>query len=84
MKKTIEKYLEYLRSVRNASPHTVINYAHDLQQFVVYLTPPGTETPALSQVGHQMIREFVGFLHEAGLEKSHAIQAKTTKRLRRS
>jgi site-specific recombinase XerD len=70
MKKTIEKYLEYLRSVRNASPHTVINYAHDLEQFVVYLTPPGTETPALSEVGHQMIREFVGFLHEAGLEKS--------------
>jgi integrase/recombinase XerC len=70
MKKSIEKYLEYLRSARNASPHTVINYAHDLEQFVVYLTPPATETPALCGVTHQMIREFVGFLHESGLEKS--------------
>lgn len=70
MNKTIEKYLEYLRSVRNASPHTVINYAHDLEQFVSYLTPPGTETPETHQATHHMIREFVGFLHESGMQKS--------------
>jgi integrase/recombinase XerC len=70
MKKAIEKYLEYLRSVRNASPHTLTNYAHDLEQFVDYLTPPGTETPGLTKVTHHVIREFVGHLHENGLEKS--------------
>ena len=70
MKPTIQKYLEYLRSVRNASPHTLINYGNDLDQFVQFLTPPGTETPELKQVTHHVIREFVAHLHDGGLEKS--------------
>ena len=70
MKQSVAKFLEYLRSVRNSSPHTISNYGKDLQQFVVFLTPPGVQTPALSKINHQMIREFVAYLHEAGLEKS--------------
>ena len=70
MKPTIQKYLEYLRSVRNASPHTLINYGNDLEQFVTFLTPPGVETPELKQLTHHVIREFVGHLHEQGMEKS--------------
>jgi len=70
MKRAIEKFLEYLRSVKNSSPHTVTNYGHDLEQFLTYLSPPETETPGLTKVTHQMIREFVGHLHEQGLEKS--------------
>jgi integrase/recombinase XerC len=70
MKPSIQKYLEYLRSVRNASPHTLINYGNDLDQFVTFLTPPGTETPELKQVTHHVIREFVAHLHDGGLEKS--------------
>jgi integrase/recombinase XerC len=70
MKASIVKFLEYLRSVRNASPHTITNYCKDLEQFVMFLTPPGTTTPGLGKINHQIIREFVGYLHEAGLEKS--------------
>src|SRR5271154_4880728 len=70
MKAPIDKFLEYLRSVRNASPHTVSNYGKDLQQFQAYLTPPGTSTPAISRIKHQVIREYIGHLHELGLEKS--------------
>src|SRR5208282_679976 len=70
MKKTIEKYLEYLRSVRNASPHTLINYGNDLEQFQTFLTPPGVDTPGVTKIDHQMIREFMGHLHELGMEKS--------------
>ncbi|MGB7847226.1 MAG: tyrosine recombinase XerC [Candidatus Acidiferrum sp.] len=70
MKGSITKFLEYLRSVRNASPHTITNYGKDLEQFVTFLTPPGTATPGLTKINHQIIREFVGYLHEAGLEKS--------------
>ena len=70
MKPAIDKFLEYLRSVRNASPHTITNYGKDLEQFRTFLTPPGTETPPLAKINHQMIREFVGHLHESGLEKS--------------
>jgi len=70
MKEAIAKYLEYLRSVRNSSLHTISNYARDLDQFLAYLTPPGTQPPALHAISHSMIREFVGHLHNHGLEKS--------------
>jgi integrase/recombinase XerC len=70
MKQAIDKYLQYLASVRNSSPHTILNYGKDLAQFVVYLSPPGMQTPALTDVTHTVIREFVGHLHDQGLEKS--------------
>src|SRR3981189_486181 len=70
MKEAIAKYLEYMRSVRNSSPHTISNYGTDLDQFLAYLTPPGTRLPALRAVTHGMIREFVAHLHQHGLEKS--------------
>jgi integrase/recombinase XerC len=70
MKTAIAKYLEYLRAVKNSSPHTISNYGKDLGQFVAYLSPPGLEPPALSAVTHNTIREFVGHLHDHGLKKS--------------
>src|SRR5689334_20520497 len=70
MNQAIRKYLEYLRSVRNSSPHTVLNYGRDLEQFSSYLSPPGVLTPGVAEITHQMIREYVGHLHEQGLEKS--------------
>lgn len=70
MKPAISKFLEYLRSVRNASPHTITNYGKDLEQFLVYLSPPESAPPRLTQIDHQVIREFVGYLHEMKLEKS--------------
>ena len=70
MKQVIEKYLEYLRSVRNSSPHTILNYGKDLAQFAAYLSPPGVATPAVTGITHLMIREYVGHLHSQGLEKS--------------
>lgn len=66
----IGKYLEYLRSVRNSSPHTVSNYGKDLDQFLTYLSPPGVEPPPIGEITHQIIREFVGYLHDEGLERS--------------
>ncbi len=70
VKHTAARFLEYMRSVRNASPHTVINYGKDLEQFVMFLSPPGAEPPSLAKITHKIIREFVGQLHENGLEKS--------------
>jgi integrase/recombinase XerC len=70
MKQAIDKFLTYLRSVKNSSPHTISNYGKDLSQFLKYLTPPDTEPPALKAIHHTMIREFVGHLHEQGLEKT--------------
>ena len=70
MKDAIAKYLEYLQSVKNSSPHTVLNYRKDLVQFLAYLSPPGVRPPALTGVNHPMIREFVAHLHDHGLAKS--------------
>ncbi len=70
MKESIAKYIEYLRSVKNSSPHTVSNYGKDLDQFVTYLSPPAARPPALSGVTHRLIREFIAHLHDQGLEKS--------------
>jgi integrase/recombinase XerC len=70
MKSAVGQFLNYLRAVRNASPHTIRSYENDLSQFVTYLTPPGTETPAVADVTHLMIREFVAHMHDLGLEKS--------------
>jgi integrase/recombinase XerC len=70
MKQTIQKFMEYLRSVKNSSPHTIMNYGKDLEQFVTFLSPPGVELPELGKINHHLIREFVGHLHENGLEKS--------------
>src|SRR5216684_3102152 len=68
MKQAIGKYLQYLQSVRNSSPHTILNYGKDLAQFVAYLSPPGEQPPALPKITHLIIREFVGHLHEQRLE----------------
>jgi integrase/recombinase XerC len=70
MNEAIAKYLEYLQSVRNSSPHTVLNYRKDLEQFLAYLSPPRAQPPALTDVTHTLIREFVAHLHDQGLAKS--------------
>ncbi len=70
MKQAVAKFLEYLRAVKNSSPHTIINYGKDLRQFVAFLSPPGVVPPDLTAVSHGMIREFVAHLHDHGLEKT--------------
>ena len=70
MKEAISKYLEYLRTVKNSSPHTVSNYGKDLSQFLDFLSPPSSAPPTLRAVNHGMIREFVSHLHDHGLQKS--------------
>ena len=70
MKDAIARYLEYLKTVRNSSPHTVSNYGKDLRQFLEFLSPPDSVPPVLRAVNHGMIREFVSHLHDHGLEKS--------------
>jgi len=70
VKQAVGKFLEYLQSVKNSSPHTISNYGKDLSQFIEFLSPPGVQPPGLTGVTHGMIREFVAHLHDHGLEKS--------------
>jgi integrase/recombinase XerC len=70
----MEKYLDYLRYQRNASPHTLRAYTSDLQQFLSYLTSTseGEERPApdLEQIDNLTIREFLGALYQKSNRKS--------------
>jgi integrase/recombinase XerC len=70
MDSAVKQFLIYLRSVRNASPHTIRGYDNDLGQFLTFLTPPGTAMPSPQEITHLMIREFVAHLHDLKLEKS--------------
>lgn len=70
MKTAIAKFLEYLHAVKSSSPHTISNYGKDLSQFAEYLSPPGLQPPPLAAITHNLIREFVGHLHDQGLQKS--------------
>ena len=70
MKAAIEKYLKYLANVRNSSAHTIRNYKSDLDQFVVFLSPPGAEVPPIGKLDHHLIREYVADLYGQRLEKS--------------
>ena len=59
---------------RNTSDHTVRSYVSDLQQFHRYLTPPDSEgkpgTFSVQELNSQVIREYMGYLHDKKIEKS--------------
>ncbi|MDR0842436.1 MAG: tyrosine recombinase XerC [Acidobacteriota bacterium] len=80
----MEKFLEYLRVQRGASPHTLRNYAADLRQFHHHLTtaPDGGERPApeLEDIDNLTIREFLGVLYEEKNKKSSAARKLATLR----
>ena len=80
----IEKFLEYLRYQRNASAHTIRNYASDLEQFYSFLTiaPDGSQRPApdLDQIDNLTIREFLGALYQRSNKKSSVARKLATLR----
>src|SRR6058998_116539 len=80
----MEKYLKHLEYERNVSPHTLRNYASDLEQFYICLTraEDGSERaePELGQIDNITIREFLGQLHERGNKKSSVARKLATVR----
>ncbi len=80
----IRKYLAYLQYERNASPHTLRNYASDLDQFYRFLTTtPGGDArpePELAQIDNLTIREFLGDLHRRQNKRSSVARKLATVR----
>lgn len=70
MKRTIEKFIAYLRYERNVSSNTIREYRRDTQQFADFLTPPGEKMPALAEIDHRMVREYVSCMYDQHLEKA--------------
>jgi integrase/recombinase XerC len=70
MKQIIEKFVQYLRYERNASPDTIREYRRDMEQFAAFLTPPGETTMPLADVDHRIVREYVSSMYDRKLEKA--------------
>lgn len=63
----IGRYLAEL-SRENASPHTIRNYASDLEQLLAYFSPPGVAPPPLAEINVPLLREWLTNLFDRGLD----------------
>ena len=64
MNELVDKFLDYYKGTRQASPRTVEAYASDLGQFTEYLTSQGLgRDPDPSAVDRLTIRSYLGFMH---------------------
>jgi integrase/recombinase XerC len=71
MKELIERYVNYLRYERNASPHTIRNYESDLLQFRDYLQGGNQEAKVdVGAVDALRIRGFLALLFEREKKKT--------------
>jgi len=70
MKEYIQRFIDYLRYERNVSPDTIVEYRRDTMQFAEFLAPPGTVAPPLSDIDHRMVREYVAWMYDRGLERA--------------
>jgi integrase/recombinase XerC len=55
----VDGFVDYLRSVRGASEHTIRNYSADLTAFGEHLSPKDTVIPDLQGIDRSMVRNFV-------------------------
>jgi integrase/recombinase XerC len=62
----VQKFVEELRR-RNASAHTIRNYASDLEQFMAYFTVGDRPRPRIEDLDALAIREWLGFLYQQRL-----------------
>lgn len=70
MKPVIQQFLGCLRFERNAPATTIREYTRDIRDFQTFLTPPGEQTMPLHKVDHRIVREYVSWLYDRGLEKA--------------
>jgi len=60
----IDKFMNYLKIEKNASPHTLLNYAHDLQSFSSF-----AQGRPVEETDYLMIRKYLAELRSKGYQK---------------
>ncbi|MGQ9800335.1 MAG: tyrosine recombinase XerC [Candidatus Saccharicenans sp.] len=71
MKKEIDQFLDFLKFEKNASPHTIAGYRHDLNQLAAYLRENGYTWRTAESL---TLRGFLAELHERKLKKSSIVR----------
>jgi integrase/recombinase XerC len=66
----VDCYLDYLRTQKGASPHTLRNYGMDLAGFLRHLEGTGNLSLALNSVNSQHIRAYIASLYEKNSRNS--------------
>ncbi|MDY6795926.1 MAG: tyrosine recombinase [Actinomycetota bacterium] len=68
MRETTEKYLRYLETERNLSPHTLRAYGADLDIFAEYCERSGRLEPG--DIDHRFLRRYLSYLQTRGYSRS--------------
>jgi len=77
MDESFERYFNYLRAEKNASPHTLTNYSRDIARFGRFLQPreKGASIPPWHRADRSLIRQYLAEITQAGLSKSSIARA---------
>lgn len=70
LEQNVDRFLQYMQVVKNASEHTVRNYGNDLKAFVVFLDAK----KALNDVTKGLLREFLADLSEQKLARRSIVR----------
>jgi tyrosine recombinase XerC len=74
VEKFIQRFLLYLRAERNASPHTMRAYQHDLKQYHAFLS---AKYPRLSldRTHRLVVRDYLANLHDSGVQRATILRS---------
>jgi len=72
--KSLDAFLQYLREEKQSGAHTLESYRHDIEQFVSFAAPDGSDFDDWAKIDRQTARAFVAELFGRGLAKTSILR----------